>query len=135
MGKRIFLFIFMGTLYCLIELIWRGYTHISMFFVAGCCGLLIGEINEYLPWNMGIIWQMLIGACIVTIAEFISGVILNIWLNLNVWDYSNMPYNLYGQICLPFALLWIILSGIGIVLDDYLRYWFFNEEKPHYTLL
>ena len=27
----------------------------------------------------------------------------------NVWDYSDMPLNLYGQICLPFTGLWFLL--------------------------
>ena len=53
-------------------------------------------------------------------------------LGLHIWDYSTMPLNIFGQICLPFSLAWMGLSGVAIILDDYIRYWFFNEEKPHY---
>ena len=51
------------------------------------------------------------------------------------WDYSSMPMNLLGQICLPFSLLWILVGIIAVVVDDYLRYWLFGEEKPHYKLI
>ena len=45
-----------------------------------------------------------------------------------------MPGNFLGQICPQFTLAWLALSLVGIVLDDYLRYWLFREEKPHYHL-
>lgn len=122
-----------GTLYFFIEMLWRGHSHISMFILGGLCFWLIGLINEFLPWDMGIAWQALIGSAIVTGLEFITGIIVNVWLGLNVWDYSNLPLNLMGQICILFTLAWIPLSCIAIVLDDYLRYWMFGEEKPHYT--
>ena len=51
-----------------------------------------------------------------------------------VWDYSGMPLNYKGQICLPFSILWIFVSIAAVVLDDWLRYWLFGEERPHYTL-
>lgn len=133
--KAAFLFVVGGLVYILIELIWRGHTHISMFILGGICFVAIGFINEVFPWSLGLIWQSMIGAVIVTVLEFITGVIVNIWLGLNVWDYSNMPFNLLGQICLPFAFAWVALSAIAIVFDDYLRYWIFGEEKPRYKLI
>ena len=75
---------------------------------------------------------MLIGACIVTFMEFISGYIINIKLGWQVWDYSNLPFNIMGQICLPFSIIWFFISLVAIVVDDYLRYWLFKEERPHY---
>ena len=45
-----------------------------------------------------------------------------------------MPLNYKGQICLPFSILWIFVSIAAVVLDDWLRYWLFGEERPHYTL-
>ena len=55
--------------------------------------------------------------------------VVNIGLGWNVWDYSNLPFNIYGQVCVWFIFLWFILSFIGIVVDDYIRYWLFDEEK------
>lgn len=135
MLKPIILALIGGTIYVLIELAWRGYSHISMFLLGALCFVLLGGINEFFSWELGMIWQMLIGASIVTSLEFIVGVVVNIWLELEVWDYSNLPLNFMGQICLPFSLAWVLLSGIAIVVDDYLRYWLFGEEKPHYNIL
>ena len=82
----------------------------------------------------GRIGAMFICACIITGVEFLAGCILNLWLKLGVWDYSNLPFNILGQICIPFTLLWYIISPVAIILDDYLRYWFFGEEKPRYKI-
>lgn len=124
-----------GITYVLIELAWRGYSHISMFILGAFCFVLLGGINEFLPWELGFVWQMLIGAGIVTILELIVGIVVNVWLGLEVWDYSNLPFNFMGQICLSFSFAWTLLSGVAIVVDDYLRYWLFGEEKPHYKIL
>lgn len=123
----------MGFTYVMVEYLWRGYSHVSMFMLAGICGVVIGLINELFPWDMPIWLQCVIGASIVTVGEFITGCVVNLWLGLMVWDYSNMPFNLLGQICLPFALAWVVLSGVAILIDDYLRYWLFGEDKPHYV--
>ena len=103
-----------------------------MYFVSAVSFILIGLINEYISWDMKLCKQMTIGACIVTLMEFISGYIINIKLGWQVWDYSNLPFNIMGQICLPFSIIWFFVSFIAIVTDDYLRYWLFNEEKPYY---
>lgn len=130
--KNLFLFAIGGILYYLIEMIWRGHSHFSMFFVGGLCFILIGKINEYISWETPVYIQSILGSIITTTIEFISGCILNIWLGLDVWDYSNIPFNLLGQICLPFSVLWVFISFAAILLDDYIRYIFFGEEKPRY---
>ena len=132
--KYLFLGFIGGFTYYNIELIYRGYSHISMFLLASFLFILIGLINEFLSWDTPLFIQSIIGAIIVTVFEFITGCIVNLWLGLNIWDYSNEPLNVMGQICLPFTLIWIVLSCIAIVLDDYLRYYIFNEEKPHYKV-
>lgn len=124
-----------GGLYTAIELLWRGYSHISMFFLGGVCFIAIGAINELFPWSLGFVWQSLIGAALVTALELVSGIILNLWLGLGVWDYSTMPCNLWGQICLPYSMAWVALSAVAIVIDDWLRHILFDEEKPHYKII
>lgn len=118
--KNIIIFVIFGISYVSLELLYRGHSHITMFFVGGLCGLLIGLINEYTP-KMPIILQMTIGTIIVTLLELITGYILNIKLGLNIWDYSNLMFNYKGQICLIFSILWFLLSYIVIKLDDYIR--------------
>lgn len=124
-----------GVIYYGIELIWRGYSHPSMYVLGGLCFVAIGLINQfYLTWKMKLYYQMLIGTFIITLLEFIVGLIVNVWLGWNVWDYSNMPFNILGQICLPYMILWYFLSFVAILLDDYLRYAIFHEDKPYYYL-
>lgn len=130
--KYLFLFLVGGLAYCGIEMLWRGYTHWTMFLVGGICFLFCGSINELFDWDMPIWKQMLICSAGITVIEFVSGVIINIIFKLNVWDYSNLPFNILGQVCLPFSILWFGLSFIAILADDWLRYWLFGEEKPHY---
>lgn len=138
--KHMLLFAMGGSIYLCIEIIWRWLTqstptHWAMFIVGGVVFLLLGWINEGLPWTMPFVWQCLLGTITVLFVEFVSGCILNIWLGLAIWDYSAMPLNILGQICPQFALAWFVLSGVGIVVDDWLRYYLFREERPHYTLL
>lgn len=132
--KYIILFLIGGCVYYSIEIIARGFSHWTMFMVGAICFILIGAINEITP-KMPLLKQMLLSAIIITFIEFISGCILNIWLGLNIWDYSNEPFNLLGQINLKHTIYWFLLSSIGIVLDDYIRYILFGEEKPKYTII
>jgi uncharacterized membrane protein len=133
--KYTFLFLVGGFAYGIVEILSRGYSHISMFIAGGICFILIGLLNEILPWKMAIVSQMAISAVIITVIEFITGLIVNVWLNLNVWDYSSKPYNIMGQICLLYTNYWFFLSLFAILLDDYLRYIFMKEEKPRYKIL
>ena len=103
-----------------------------MFLVGGICFLLIGGLNNWLPWEMSLLKQMAIAAMLVTVVEFISGCIINLWLGWNVWNYSNMPFNILGQICLPFTVLWFFMAFAAILLDDCLRWLWFEERFPEY---
>ena len=124
-----------GTVYVFIELLWRGYSHWSMFLLGGVCFIALGLINEIIPWEMPLTAQMFIGCAIITALEFITGCIVNLWLGWDVWDYSELPCNLLGQISLKSSVGWYFLSAVGIILDDWLRYIFFGEEKPNYTII
>ncbi len=124
-----------GGVYVLIEILARGRSHWSMALLGGACFLAIGAINEYIPWSLGLLWQMLMGGGIITILELFVGLMVNVQLRWDVWDYSNMPLNLWGQICLPYSLLWVVISLAAIFLDDWLRWKLFQEEKPHYKLI
>ena len=132
--KYLFLSVVGGTIYIGLELFWRGHSHWTMFILGGICFVCCGLLNEVVSWEISISRQMFYGATIITLLEFITGCIVNLYLGWNVWDYSDVPLNIYGQVCLLFSIAWYYVSGLAIVLDDYLRYWFFGEEKPHYKL-
>ena len=124
-----------GLLYVVLELLWRGCSHWTMFALGGVCFVCLGLINEVVSWDTPLWLQVLIGACIVTALEFLTGSIVNLWLGWGIWDYSNLPGNVLGQICPQYFLLWLPVSLAGIVLDDWLRYWWWAEERPHYRLI
>ena len=127
------LFLFGGSIYYLLEITFRGYSFPAMAVCGGLCFIICGVINER-SRCMPLVLQQLIAATGITVIEFIFGLILNVWLRLNMWDYSNMPGNVLGQICPQFMVLWFFLSAVGIILDDVIRWRLFGEEKPHYHL-
>lgn len=133
--KYLFLLESGGLLYNVLELAWRGWSHWTMFVLGGICFVCLGLINEIVPWEMPLWQQALFGAGIITTLEFMAGCIVNLWLGWQVWDYSQMPGNILGQVCPQFFILWLPVSLAGIMLDDCLRYWMFGEEKPHYKLV
>jgi len=134
LSKKLILFLIGGISYYLIEILWRGYSHSSMFILGGICFVLIGLINNFLSWDTPLWRQQLIATGLITTLEFIFGVFLNIWLKLNIWDYSNMGLNVLGQISLGYSILWFFLSLPALFLDDWLRWKLFEEEKPRYKL-
>lgn len=123
-----------GMLYVVLELVWRGWSHWTMFMLGGICFVVLGLINEVLPWDTPLWQQMFLGACIVTGLEFLTGCVVNICLGWCVWDYSNMPGNIMGQIAPQFFAAWLLVSLAGIVFDDILRHWWWKEEQPHYNI-
>lgn len=133
-GRELLLFLMGGMGYFCLELVWRGWSHPVMVAVGGLCFVGVGRINEVLDWNMALVWQALLGAGIITTVEFASGCILNLWLGMNIWDYSAMPGNVLGQICPLYMALWYVLAFPVIVVDDYMRWRICGEEIPHYRL-
>lgn len=135
LAKASILFLIGGVFYYMTEIVVRGYSHWTMFLAGGLIFLLIGFENQGIRWEWALTSQMFLSCITITVCEFITGLIVNVWLKMDVWDYSMKPYNLLGQICLLNSVLWFFYSIIGIVVDDYLRYWLFKEEKPHYKIL
>ena len=132
--KYITLLLIGGGMYVLLELAWRQRSHWTMFLLGGLCFIGIGLINELIPWDMPLWQQVIIGACIVTALEFLTGCIVNRWFGWGIWDYSALPGNVLGQICPQFFVRWMPVALIAIVLDDWLRYWWWGEEHPCYNI-
>ena len=106
-----------GLAYVGVELLWRGYSHISMFFAGGTCFLLLGKLMRMKP-RLPLLLRGCMGALAITQVELLTGLLVN--RQYAVWDYRDAPLNFFGQICLPFSLLWIPLSLVGMWLYDLL---------------
>ncbi len=107
-GVRMLVFLTGCFVYSLLESASRGFTHWTMTLTGGLILTILYEMHVRLTGTP--LWQKcLIGSVIITSVEFTVGVIVNIILRWNVWDYSDMPFNVLGQICLPFTVLWFFL--------------------------
>lgn len=97
------------TGYPILELMWRGRTHWSMALAGGLAVLCLypacrkGSLSGFCCKT----------AAVITGIELTFGLLFNIILQKNVWDYSQKLWNLWGQICLPYCCLWFLL-GIPI---------------------
>lgn len=94
--------------YCVIEILWRGYSHWSMTVTGGICFMMIYFVNETIV-SGGVLKKSTTSAIFVTAAEFLVGCIVNLLLGWNVWDYSDRPISLLGQICPEYFILWCLL--------------------------
>ena len=139
--RSVVLWVYGGALYYLAEVIYKtaiGHqAEISwtMLVLGAIVSIALDRCNEHLPWEMPLLLQALLGGLGITAAELLAGLILNKRFGLNVWDYSALPCNLWGQISPRFTLLWIAVAGVGIVVFDWLRYFLYDEPRPNYKLL
>ena len=107
--KKLTMFGLGGTLYTLLELLWRGRSHSSMFLLGGGCFLMLGRLRRLrLPLPV----KLLLGSAGITAGELATGLLVN--RNFAVWDYRPQPLNFLGQICLGFSLLWIPVPLLGM---------------------
>lgn len=99
--------VFGGVVYGALETLARGHTHPSMLITGGVCFAAMYRLDK----TRLRFWQKsLLGCGVITSAELCAGVICNMWLGWGVWDYSHLHPNLWGQICLPFSLLWLAIT-------------------------
>lgn len=109
--KKSVLFYLGGGTYMTLEFLWRGRSSGSMFVLGGVCFLALGKLDRV---QLRLPAKMLLGAVLVTALELGAGEIVN--RNYQIWDYRAAPCNFRGQICLPYSLLWALLSGAGMIL-------------------
>ena len=114
--------------YCLIELLWRGRTHPSMGLAGGLSFCFIAIIQKELK-TLKFIYRCIFSGLSITAVELVFGGVFNLWLDRSVWDYSLMPLNLFGQVCLTYTVLWCILSAPMLILTDIIRQKF-NKKPP-----
>ena len=81
-----------------------------MLIAGGVCFVIFSLISErYKQRNC--VCKAVACALSVTLVELIFGIVFNLILKMNVWDYSKMPFNIFGQVCLIYTLLWGVLGA------------------------
>ena len=132
------LFLSCGFIYCMIEILFRGWSHWSMFVLTGFLGVFcVDSINNTLSFDCDYIVQILISTILCTIGEGISGIILNVWLQLNVWDYSKMTFGtfFFGQCNILFCFAWALIISVVIFYCDAYNYYILKIEPcPYYII-
>ena len=118
-----------GFAYGLIEVAARGFTHISMGVLGGAAMLVIHAMNSRERSLAKVMLRSLLSAVFITVCEFFTGELLNVRMGLGIWDYSELPLNLDGQICLLFSGLWYALSAAALLLDDMIRHFLLHEKR------
>ena len=127
-----------GTVYCLLEVAFKTITghpeRISwtMLVVAILLTVPVERCGAQLPWSCPLWLQALCCAALVTAVELVSGLVLNLWLGLDIWDYTDLPGNFLGQICPQYSAVWWVLCLGFIPAFDWLRYAVEGIERPCY---
>ena len=130
-----------GTAYYFLEVVWKLLREEperiswTMLVVAVILCIPVERCGAELPWSCPLWLQGLACAALVTAVEFAAGLVLNLWLGLDIWDYSHLPFNLMGQICLQFFLVWWGLCFVFIPVFDWMRWTVEGREQPHYTMI
>lgn len=109
--KTAVLFYLGGSAYMILEFLWRGRSHGSMFLLGGLCFLLVGGAlgrAQRIPLAL----RLMLGSGVITALELATGLAVN--RDYGVWDYRQMPYQFQGQICLIYSLLWIPVSLLAM---------------------
>ena len=67
---------------------------------------VVAVIHFLTPLRSNLLLLYLGSAILVTAIEWLTGFILEKVFHNKWWDYSNMPLNLNGYVCLLFSLIW-----------------------------
>ena len=106
-GEYAAAFLFGFFAYGLLEIGGRGYTHWTMGILGGAAFSLLYSMD-----TPRIVCAVR-GCAFVTACEFTAGIIENRMLGWHVWDYSDQPLNLLGQICPLFTAVWLLLCFLA----------------------
>ncbi|MBQ9233877.1 MAG: hypothetical protein IJ167_07570 [Lachnospiraceae bacterium] len=121
-----------GLFYFYLEIAYRNYSHYSMIFCGGFCFLIVGSVGNYILKNIKPVYKsilliMFFGALIITTLELFTGIIVNLKFDMGVWDYSSLKYNVYGQICLGYTLIWALLSLLCVYFINIIKTYIFEK--------
>lgn len=73
---------------------------------------IVGVLLCTAPLQGNLLWLYLGSVVLTTLLELVTGFAMEKLFHQRWWDYSKMPLNIGGYVCLPFSLIW----GIACVL-------------------
>lgn len=134
--KYLILFSIGFIAFTLIEQFYRQYTFFWSGVLGGLSIIVLDKFNNEISWELDLFWQALMGGAVITTMELITGLIAKYTNILPVmWDYSRVPFNFKGIICLRFSIYWILLGSMAIFIADTFNYYLLDDKVvPHYTL-
>ena len=118
-----FLGVVLETLYCMVQ---RGHYESRVGLIYGPFNLVYGigalalSLALYRFRNRGRVFSFVGGFIVGTVIEYACSWFQEAVFGSTSWDYSNMPYNIHGRVCLLYSLFWGIL-GILWIKDIYPR--------------
>lgn len=133
--KNIVLFLVGFCMYITIETLFRGYSYWQMGICGGLAVVILDKINDTISWDIDLTLQGLLGMLLTTFMELIIGSLWSYFPIPQMWDYSNMPLNYKGIICVPFMIAWFALSLVAIFVADGINYYVFEEKPTPYYML
>ena len=126
MNKKVFkkyllIFLFSAAVYGGVEILWRGRTHPTMLLAGGICGILLLLVNRVMKGER-YLYKCIVGSLVITAVELVFGLIFNIGLKQNIWDYSNLKFNFLGQISLLFTVIWGFICAAAFPILERMNY-------------
>lgn len=130
------IFVTSGLIYIMLELLWRGRSHWTMFLCAGLCGLVMANINNnLLEFDTDFLEQVFVSALCCTTFEFLFGIMFN--GDFSIWDYRGLWGTIHvlgDQVNILFFGIWIIISVFGLPLLDWIQWKLGVAEEPYYRI-
>ena len=73
------------------------------------------------PFSLGtdqVVIAILAMGLMMTLIEYIAGLIFIKGLKIKLWDYSDEPFNIQGIICLKFSIIWTVIAAVYYFLSN-----------------
>ncbi len=80
------------------------------FGVVGLFGISLLPIDTGMAWLDAVLIILIMGV-VMTLIEYIAGLIFIKGMGIKLWDYSNRPGNIQGIICPLFSFFWLVIGA------------------------
>lgn len=110
----------------------KGFLLLPLCPVYGLAMVVFLGVTEPGPWSWwGLVLQ---GAILCTLVEYAVHLFYDCILNVRFWDYEGVFANVWGRVCLPFSLIWGLLSAFSFLwIQPMVSHW--AERMPRWSAL